>query len=102
MLLGLVEVCAQRLFRNPLHVGIDRGANAESFVHGAVPADGFDDFLPDVIDRVSLPLGALAIANCDLFIGRAGVTFGANESEVAHSCQHYVARIACAGFVGPG
>ena len=65
--LGFREMRSQRFLSDPLHFRIDRRVDPVTFIHRPVPADGGDDLLPDVIDRVGLALRALPAADRDLF-----------------------------------
>ena len=66
MLLGSRETSAQRIFGGFLEIGVDCCVNTKTFIHGPVPADGLDDFLPDVIDSVALSLRVLPIARHEM------------------------------------
>ena len=50
-----------------MQLGIDGRVNPEAFVHGAIPTDGGDDLLADVIDRIRLTLRILAAAKSEFF-----------------------------------
>ena len=92
----------QRFFRHLLQIGIDRRVNPKAFVHGAVPADGGDHLLADVIDRVGLSLRILPAADTTIFRLRAGALLAADKAEVAHPVERVIARLARAGAIGPG
>ena len=66
MLLGEVELIAERFFSDVLQLGIDRGVNAKAVAHGAIPTDRGDHLLADVIDRVILAARVLAVADDEL------------------------------------
>ncbi len=70
-LLGRVELGAERFLGRGLHLGVDRGVDAEAVAHRAIPADGGDDLLADVIDGVVLPARVLPVAGDQLLRLRA-------------------------------
>ena len=76
MLFRAIEMRSQRLLGRFLQIGIDRGVNAEAFVHRAVPSHRLDHLLPDVIDRIGLPLRILPVADDDIFGLRCGSNAG--------------------------
>ena len=101
LLLGPLEILTQRFLGDFLQIGIDGGADAEAFIHRAVPADGIDHLLADVIDGVILPLRVLAIADDQLFALRAKPGLIVDQTEVAHPAESIVARVARGGAVRP-
>ena len=92
-LFGRVELCAQRFFGHVLQVGIDCRVDPEAIAHRPVPADGCDDLLPDVIDRVILPARVLPVADDQFFCLRASVLRVVDETKLAHSSEDEVARL---------
>ena len=89
MFFRLVEMGAQRFLGHLLQIGVDRGVNAEAFVHRAVPADRRDHLLPDVIDRVGLPLRALPVADHDSLPPAPLAHFSrVDETEIAHPVEN--------------
>ena len=60
MFFRLIEMSAQRFLGNFLQIGVDRCVNAKAFIHRAIPADGRDDLLANVINRVGLPAARFA------------------------------------------
>ena len=94
MFFRLIEMIAQRFLGNFLQIGVDRRVNAKALIHRAVPADGRDDLLPNVINRVGLSARALAIAGHDRFSLRARAFFGVDETNVVHPIENKVARVA--------
>ena len=75
--------------------------NSETFIHRAVPADGIDDLLPNVIDGVVLTLRVLAVPNRQILRLRFGVFSAVDVTEIAHAGERVIARVARSGFVRP-
>src|SRR5438105_15793183 len=101
MLFDRCEMIPERILRYLLEIDLDRGVNAKAFVHCAVPPDGGDDLLTDIIDGVGLSLRVLPAPNSDLFRSRSGASFAADKSEVAHPVQRKVAHLARVGAISP-
>src|SRR6266513_3292530 len=102
MLLGFVEISAKRFFSDFLQFAVDRRVNAETFVHGAVPPDRVDHLLADIIDGVVLALGVLTISNYQFLRLGSGVFGIVDETELAHSREGVITRIARGRLVRPG
>ena len=102
MLLGFIQVPAKGFFRDFLQLAVDRRVNTEAFVHGAVPSDRVDHLLADIIDRVVLALCVLTISNHEFRRLRGGVFRIVNVTEVAHSSERVITRIARGRLVRPG
>ena len=102
MLLGSRETSAQRIFGGFLEIGVDCCVNTKTFIHGPVPADGLDDFLPDVIDSVALSLRVLPIAHHEIFCLCGRIFRAVDKLQVAHAPKHVIARLARCGPICPG
>src|SRR5947209_14688384 len=59
-----------------------------SFVHRAVPTDGTDDLLPDIIDGVILALRVLTISDYEFLRLRRRKVRVVNVTEVTRSEEH--------------
>src|ERR1043166_7210888 len=75
--------------------------DAEALVHGPVPTDRLDHFLPDIIDRVVLPLGILSISYDQFLRLRARPFAPVYQIQIAHSREDVVARLARRCPIGP-
>ena len=92
MLLGLIEVGTQRIFRRLLQVRVDGCVNPKTLVHRPIPTDRLNHFLPDVIDCVSLSLCTLPVAHDQVLRLRFCATLPIDKTKVAHPGEHDVAR----------
>ena len=102
MLLRFVEILAQRFFRDFLQFAVDRGVNAEAFIHGAVPSDRVDHLLPDIIDGVVLSLCILPISDHQILRLGRGAIGTVDEAEISHASERVISRIARSRLVRPG
>ena len=84
-----------------LHVGIDRGVNTESAIHGPVISEGGNGLLPDIVQSVGLPDGLRALAHGERFSQRLAISCGIKHTEIPHLPQHHI-TIGLGSFdVGP-
>src|SRR5581483_10213912 len=84
-----------------LEINIDCRVNPIAFVDCAIPSDGCDYLLANVIDRVGLPLRVLPASHYDFLAPCAGVLFAVDKAKLAHPIERVVARFAGVGAIGP-
>src|SRR5947209_19269605 len=72
-----------------------------SFVHRAVPTDGTDDLLPDIIDGVILALRVLTISDYEFLRLRRRKVRVVNVTEVTHTSEHIITRFTRSSLVRP-
>ena len=101
MLLRFIETLAKRFLSDFLEVAVDGCVNTKPFVHRAVPTDGTDDLLPDIIDGVVLALRVLTISDCEFLRLRRRKIRVVNVTEVAHASEHIITRFTRSSLVRP-
>src|ERR1044071_3703368 len=93
MLLDLCQMRFQRILGGALEIDVDRGVNAIPFVDRAIPSNGRNHLLPDVIDSIRLTLSSLTAADCDLLSACTSALFRADKSKVSHPVERETANL---------
>ena len=91
-LFDLFEIRSQGIFGNFLKIDVDCRVNPVAFVDCAVPSDGCDHLLTNVIDCVSLPLRILPAPHNNFLASCVGALFAIDKANLAHPIERVVAR----------
>src|SRR6267378_5307354 len=95
------EIRSQGIFGYLLKIDIDCRVNPVAFVDRAVPSDGCDYLLTNVIDCVGLSLRVLPAPHNDFLAPCVSALFAADKANLAHPIERVVARFARGRAVCP-